>query len=107
MRVLKLVATQVAALALFAGTAAIAGDSAALDSFTAVNSTPCMTVLSIVPSPAAVGQVCNVSANGMPVASVVLAPGSNLVPAPSFGPATCYTASGPAIEGKWYNPGSN
>lgn len=107
MRVWKLFATPVAAFALFAGTAAIAGDLATLDSFGAVNSTPCMTMLCIVPSPAAVGRVCNVSANGLPVASIVLAPGSNYVGAPSFGPATNYVASGPGIEGKWYNPGSN
>jgi hypothetical protein len=107
MRVWKLFATPVAAFALFAGTAAIAGDLATLDSFYAAKSDPCMTMLCVVPSPAAVGRVCNVSANGLPVASIVLAPGNNYVGAPSFGPATNYVASGPGIEAKWYNPGSN
>lgn len=99
MRVSKLVATPVAALALFAG-AAIAGDLATIESFSAVNSTPCSTVLCIVPSPEAVGLICNVSANGVPVAAVPLMPGPNFVAAPAFGPATCYTASGPGIQGK-------
>lgn len=106
MRVSKLVATPVAALALFAG-AAVAGDLATIDSFDAVNSTSMSTVLRIVPSPQAVGQICIVSANGLPVASVPLTPGPNFVVAPAFGPATSYTATGPGIEGKWFNPGSN
>jgi hypothetical protein len=100
MRVWKLFATPVAAFALFAGTAAVAGDLATLDSFCAVNSNPCMTMLCVVPSPTAVGRVCNVSANGLPVASIVLAPGNNFVGAPSFGPATNYVASGPGIQAK-------
>ena len=97
MRVSKLVATPVAALTLFVAGAAIAGDLATIQTFDAVNSTPCATVLCIVPSPEAVGRVCNVSANGLPVASVPLMPGPNFVVAPAFGPATSYTASGPGI----------
>ena len=104
MRVLKLVATSVAALALFAGTAAVASELATLESFAPVKSDPCMTLLCIVPSPQAVGQVCMVSSGGTPVASVVLVPGNNYVAAPT---STCYVASGPGIEGKWWNPGSN
>jgi len=107
MRVLRFAVKPVAVLALFAGTVAVAGDLAKLEKFDAVCSTPLNTMLCVVPSDAAVGQVCNVSANGVPVACVVLQPGTNYVVAPSFGPSTCYVASGPGIEGKWYNPGSN
>lgn len=107
MRVSRFFAKPVAVLALFAGTVAVAGDLATLDTFDSVCSDPCSTMLRIVPSAAAVGRVCNVTANGLPVACVVLQPGPNFVPAPSFGPATSYVASGPGVEGKWWNPGSN
>ena len=101
MRVLKLVATSVAALALFAGTAAVASDLATLQSFAPVNTNPCMTMLCIVPSPQAVGQVCMVSSGGTPVASVVLVPGNNYVAAPTSG---WYAASGPGIEASCIHP---
>ena len=107
MRFSRFLVKPVAVLALVAGTVALAGDLATLDKFCVVNSTSCSAMLYILPSPAAVGQVCNVTANGLPVASVVLMPGGNYVAAPSFGPMTSYVASGPGIEAKWWNPGSN
>lgn len=104
MRILKSFAMPLAAIALFAGTVAVAADLATIDSFKAVDSTPCSTLLCIVPSPAAVGRVCNVTANGVPVATVLLAPGPNMVAAPSFGPATCYAATGPGLDAAALHP---
>ena len=99
MRVSRFFVKPLAVLALFAATAAVAAELATVD-LTVVNSTPTSAMLCVVPSPAAVGQPCTLTANGMPVASFVLQPGGNYRVVPSFGPATIYAATGPGIEGK-------
>ena len=104
MRFSRFLVKPVAVLALVGGTVALAGDLATLDKFCVVSSTPCSSMLYILPSPAAVGQVCNVSANGLPVASVVLVPGGNYVMAPTYSATTCYVASGPGIESAALHP---
>ena len=110
MRVSTVFVKPLAVLALFGGlvAVAVADGVSGIESLTVVNSTPTCAMLRVVPTPAAVGQICTISANGLPVAQCVLAPGGTYVGVPSFGPATNYTASVPGLEeGKWYNPGSN
>ena len=97
MRFFKFGVPAVAAMVL-AG-AALAGDLAHLDGFTATTAFPLPVVtLVVTASGPAVGQPCFFKANGfLPVGATLLLPGQNYFPVPFTG-AAFYTASGPGLE---------
>jgi len=111
MRVTTRVIRVFAAAGLLATTAALADGPIQLTDFYYELNTPVLDMLAIVAPPEAAGQQCMVfeilrGGVQMPVANIVLLPGLNLVPAVDVG-AQSYLATGPQIQPKFINPGSN
>ena len=106
MRISKLFAPVLAVAGLFVGLTAVAdSDPAAITDFIPVAADASTVTFVVQSTPDAVGSTCYITGNGTVLAAFAIAPGANVVTVPAG--AAEYTAAGPTVDGKWYNPGSN